>query len=603
MPTSSSGAFQVEVLDYDFGRFVTPPAEGVLFPLEIALRGLVARPTGTAIPSNSPLIILAHGRHSAAVENFRGLEYLAAHLASHGYVCASIDLNDTVAPAGNRLSTRPPLITGAAIFHRAQTILNTITALRDDADFAPRIDFGRVGLIGHSRGGEAVCRAAQMDAEAGEIQGIRAVFSIAPVDFTGTNVPRPLFLLYGDLDGDVSDGQSLRIGDRASGTRYGLYVRNATHNLFSSNWDDERSDLPLGTTLSRQNHENLARAYTLAFFERHLRGQAAHDALLVLAVDTSVPAGVTAERLYPAPHASRIDGFEGAFDPATNSFGLPNTTTGQAEFREIDTGQFTIDPGQYRDRMVELIQLHTALSDATSAAERNELRSRLTVLAQDIVAQLRFAFEATSPNRRTALDEAIRQILPNFAPTGPGWGALSPHLAETNPDPSDMQLLFEETVGVATSDHTLNHVGKALSLQWSDKDAIYASELGGFDASGYAWLHLRVAQDYRDEDNAKRNTIGVEQSITVELRDTAGTSRPVSIDAVDGPILPPSPDQTTFKTALRTVLIPLSEFSDGPGGVNLTSLQEFRVICDRSPSGSIVIDTIGFSRLGGPGIA
>jgi len=44
-----------------------------------------------------PLVILAHGNHVRGPVRFDshdGLEYLARHLASYGYVAASIDLED-----------------------------------------------------------------------------------------------------------------------------------------------------------------------------------------------------------------------------------------------------------------------------------------------------------------------------------------------------------------------------------------------------------------------------------------------------------------------------------------------------------------------------
>lgn len=594
----SSGSFDVEVFDYDFGEFVVPPAEGVLVALTIRLRGLIARPVNLGPAQKTRLIILAHGRHSALIENFRGLEYLASHLASHGYTCASIDLNDTVAPAGNLVSMKPQRITGAAIFHRAQAILNTISAFRTMPPLESTVDFKRVGLIGHSRGGEAICRAAEIDANSGSNFGISAALSIAPVDFTVTNISRPLFLLYGDLDGDVSDGQSLRIGDRARGPRFGLYLRGAVHNLFSSNWDNERDDLPSGGTLDRTQHENMARAYSLAFFERFLNDNTDHDAVLAKVAEADAAGGLAAERLYPPVTAIGIDGFEGAFDPSVNGLGLPNSASGEIEFREIDTAPLSMDIRAVSTALGGILQTHQALAAATQPDEQERFRMQLAVLSQGLVPRLRHGFEATSPQRRQPLQDAITTLVPGFDPAGAGWAALTTRLAEEAPGDGPVQTLFDAAVAIFESDHAFNHSGKALSLEWSNSDAVYISGLGGFDATPFDWLHFRAGQDHRDRDDPKSNTSGAHVDLTVELRDDAGAQRSVSIGAADGPLLAPSADQATFKTILHTVMLPLAEFADGPGGIDLARLAELRIRCDRAATGNIAIDNLGFSRIG-----
>ncbi len=52
-----------------------------------------------------------------------------------------------------------------------------------------RLDLSDVGLMGHSRGGEGVVRAALLNAERPDPYGIRAVMPLAPVDFAGRRCP------------------------------------------------------------------------------------------------------------------------------------------------------------------------------------------------------------------------------------------------------------------------------------------------------------------------------------------------------------------------------------------------------------------------------
>src|SRR5262249_22678082 len=140
------------------------------------------QPVADALP-RYPLVIIAHGNHGivdtagATVESFRGLEYLARHLASYGYIAVSIDLNDM-----NRPIDRDP-----AIVQRGLTIPDHIRqwSVFDTSDpiFTGHVDLGQVALIGHSRGAEAVVSAHRSNVDLSRGLNIRAVVSISPTDF------------------------------------------------------------------------------------------------------------------------------------------------------------------------------------------------------------------------------------------------------------------------------------------------------------------------------------------------------------------------------------------------------------------------------------
>ncbi|UXN61599.1 alpha/beta hydrolase family protein [Phyllobacterium zundukense] len=115
-----------------------------------------------------PVIILLHGNHSAADASYKGYDYLAEHLATHGYVVLSIDAN-----AINGLGTRgvDPWAGDASSQSRAQLMLGTLDRLRQvneqgqiNPDGTPgalnglkgKLDFSRIGIMGHSRGGQGV---------------------------------------------------------------------------------------------------------------------------------------------------------------------------------------------------------------------------------------------------------------------------------------------------------------------------------------------------------------------------------------------------------------------------------------------------------------
>ena len=107
------GPLTTNEVGYEFGSFVIQPMDGVLEPITVRLRGLLTHPTPLPLSGKVPLIVLAHGRHTFAVENFRGLAYLAHHLSSYGYLCALIDLNDLGGPQGTLFLKRPRVRVGS----------------------------------------------------------------------------------------------------------------------------------------------------------------------------------------------------------------------------------------------------------------------------------------------------------------------------------------------------------------------------------------------------------------------------------------------------------------------------------------------------------
>lgn len=107
-----------------------------------------------------PIIIFQHGM--GEFQSYKGYDYLAEELATHGYVVISVDgdYNNALGdPAGNS---------------RGQLILGTLDLLRQidkngqiDANGRPgafdllqgKLDFTRIGIMGHSRGGQGISNA------------------------------------------------------------------------------------------------------------------------------------------------------------------------------------------------------------------------------------------------------------------------------------------------------------------------------------------------------------------------------------------------------------------------------------------------------------
>jgi hypothetical protein len=183
------------------------------------------------------------------LNSFLGFEYLQLELAKHGIVSISINSN----PA-NLFDEK------ALLKFRADLISAHLDHLESEnrdpqAPFFKRLDFKRVGLMGHSRGGDAVVKAF-LDSRTRF--GIRAVVSLAPLDQTGllepgkrlrlTDPSLHYLVIYGSHDGDVGDWRcgSANLGtgfwhyDRATCPRVMLFIHGATHNRFNTQWSDER---------------------------------------------------------------------------------------------------------------------------------------------------------------------------------------------------------------------------------------------------------------------------------------------------------------------------------------------------------------------------
>jgi N-acetylmuramoyl-L-alanine amidase len=215
-----------------------------------------------------------------------GTPYLQESLAQIGIVSMSVSTN-----GANQFNIGIPF--------RAEYIMQYLDQLRRlDADragmFHNRLDFDRVALIGHSRGGDAVVQAIQLNARrpggsgVGKRCNIRAVVTIAPTDMSGilsptgsgahpATVARPIryLCIYGAHDADVRGGgdgahdttaSGFRIYDRANtAERAMVFIHGANHNRFNRVWDDEGDAIPPPATFTRRQQETLASEYISAW--------------------------------------------------------------------------------------------------------------------------------------------------------------------------------------------------------------------------------------------------------------------------------------------------------------------------------------------------
>lgn len=273
------GPLAVTRLDYDFGYFVVDDPTLVAFQYPVPLHGSLHLPAGDG---PFPVVALMHGRHGTCdyagqieflalacadappvvepVNSYTGYDGLAGLLASHGYAVASLDANaindkDLAGDAG--ANARAALVlrtldeldsvnrTGQARgdLGGLPTPIPANTPSSDLAAAQGRLDLSRVGLMGHSRGGEGVARAVTLDLERNDgAHGLDAVFALAPTDFARWPVPGVAFAtLLPYCDGDVSNLQGAWMYDDARrlepvAPRHQVLAMGANHNFYNTVW-------------------------------------------------------------------------------------------------------------------------------------------------------------------------------------------------------------------------------------------------------------------------------------------------------------------------------------------------------------------------------
>jgi hypothetical protein len=305
------------------GTLSLPLTAEVRYPAAIAGMNVPV----SAAQANYPVVVVMHGMHTSADPSHLGYNYLLDHLASHGFIAVSIDCN-----AINDINGTQDT--------RAHAMLEHI-ALLDSKNsnpglFSGKIDMTRIGIMGHSRGGDGVVQAEVLNQSMALGRNIKAVVALAPTDFSGIS-PSPLNLtsskflcIYGSNDGDVWGGSGpatqytgtgFRFYDRASVEKAMVFIYGATHNRFNTEWGTEwKVDSASPKILSVTQHQNLLRGYMTAFMQVHLQGRAEQRDYFNGTLKIPQASGVEVHCQYKPQSVLPLDSFESA--PAINQNSL-----------------------------------------------------------------------------------------------------------------------------------------------------------------------------------------------------------------------------------------------------------------------------------------
>ena len=272
------------------GPFATVSGEYALagvplpdYPAPVEMTALVIAPRSAAGPR--PLALFLHGRHdtchrgadpdglgyewpcppgSQPIPSYRGYRQAQELLASQGYVTVSISANGVNGQDG--------LNEDGGAQARSSLVRRHLDRWADWAGrgragapavvrAAPPAAMSKVFLVGHSRGGEGVNRAAMdsltpppraAEGYPGRVRWtIRGTLLIGPTVFGHNPVPDvPSATILPGCDGDVADLQGQQYVDATRGVSRGralhsaVYMVGANHNFFNTEWTPGQSAAP-----------------------------------------------------------------------------------------------------------------------------------------------------------------------------------------------------------------------------------------------------------------------------------------------------------------------------------------------------------------------
>lgn len=208
-----------------------------------------------------PIISIIHGNHSMQEYSDDGYNYLGEYLSSKGYIFNSVDQNFLNGSwegdfRGKEMTTRS--------WHFLEN-LSYLEKLNSDSlsILFNKIDFSKIIVVGHSRGGEAVNLASRFNKlstfpDNGNVKfdynfNIIGIVTIAPTDYRynrNYKLENINYLsLQGSMDSDEESFFGLRQSNRISNSidsllNVNILIEGANHSQFNTSWGSDDSGFP-----------------------------------------------------------------------------------------------------------------------------------------------------------------------------------------------------------------------------------------------------------------------------------------------------------------------------------------------------------------------
>jgi predicted dienelactone hydrolase len=215
----------------------------------------------------APLILFSHGFHGSNLQS----KFLARHLASAGYFVFAPNHED----ANGIAQGWQPVVPFKDVDHwsdatyrnRGEDFQKLLKALHEDKTLADKIDFSKIGLIGHSLGGYTVLGLSGAY-PSWKLPGVKAVVALSPycepfvVHDQLKNIQIPVMYQGGTRDFGITPTVKRPGGafDKTPGPAY-LVVFDQVGHLGFTDLDKDSA------------HHELIDHYTLAFFNKYVRGE------------------------------------------------------------------------------------------------------------------------------------------------------------------------------------------------------------------------------------------------------------------------------------------------------------------------------------------
>ncbi|MBB3235655.1 hypothetical protein [Phyllobacterium endophyticum] len=671
--TSAAKYSSTQTYEYDLGNLVaTASADGIDFTEAAALiapiKGVIRFPDELSkdkIKITYPVILFLHGR-SPVPDSYKGYDYLAKDLAKHGYVVVSIDAasvnNEMVTfkrPDEADIASFPPktlqrLLPGvdinspppgkarikwllglirakyasgdASSLARGQLILGTLDRLRQINQqgqktkagaagplnvLKGKLDFTRIGIMGHSRGGHGVVNALRLKDERLKTTANSLAESIRKKPDLFENYPLLVAATQGTADLAVITGSDkfkkalkahnifLATGSKGDGKSelYGFKGGFLLAPTYAGSDEDKPKNVPLAVLLPGCDGDVVTFDGAKAFDKNRFGAkddQAPRYQVLVQGAN---------HNFYNAKWTS---------DDASNYLEGPDFCKSNAKGNvrlsadaQRNSGLFLIDSFMryHVGREMQFASYWNAqarLPQAACPEGKGSCDERVVLTVQKggshskTIQSFNPARDGSSFNRTVVLSgihEHALCDLPVSKPPNP--------FAVTTCTPEQLPA-FISAVGGAPRQGFLS-VADHLELSWTKIDASIVKNLGDLSAKGYDSLTFRIAV-----------ARPMDQEVEVTLTDTANQSYPITAsnfsDALHNlprrkdvdvkiPVVD-HPDDEVYtegqaRIFLNMVAIPLKAFE----GVDLAHLKELKLAFPKE-SGSVAITDIELQNFG-----
>lgn len=515
-----------------------------------------------------PLILIVHGNHDPLDYSDPGYGYLGELLASRGFILVSVDENFI---NGNLRGESDG---------RAWVLLKHIENWKrwndsTDGPFAHKVDMNNIGIMGHSRGGEAVVIAAAFNRlshypDDANIKfnfnyNIKSVFAIAPVDgqYKPAGQWTPVenvnyMVIHGSHDGDVSSFNGLRAFQRIRFTdgkpwfKTAWYVYRANHGQWNTVWGNKDNgprsgrSLDLRGLITPQEQQQFSKVTIGAFMEATLHGKSEY---LPMFRDHRVAGAWLPKTMY----ITRFE--ESGFAPLATFDEDVDVTTGE----------------------------------------------RGVTLSGDSLG----TWKESPVNLRSGANDPI-----NTQTVTLGWNR---HIR--GDDTTKLGKPASYTITLSDSVRSAQHVGResAIYLSLAPTDAKPGPRSPPRDTTKKADSTKKDAKPAPKPPAPKKDakdTIPVD--LTVEMIDAAGhiarlplshfgvPRRPLEIHILRRRDQEQQRFPTQYEMVLQTYVMPLAEFAQQSSQFDPSSLKSIRLVFDRINAGTVVVDDIGISSKAGP---